>query len=97
MRTIISGHVQPDHLPLAELMADIAATSLVTNGAPMPGIELGLPTICYPIDPMMGALGEEARDYTLCLNADALIVVGQNDHLVRIARQYGLLVFETPA
>lgn len=94
MRTIISGPVQADHLGLADLMADIVATSLVTNGAPIPSIELGLPVVCYPIDPMLGALGEDARDYTLCQNADALIVAGQNDHLVKIARQYGLPVFE---
>ena len=97
MRTIISGHVQPDHLGLAELMADIVATSLVTNGATIPRVELGLPVVCYPIDPRLGALGEEARDYTLCLNADALVVVGHNDHLVKIARQYRLPVFEVQA
>ncbi len=94
MRTIISGPVTPAHLELADLMADIAATVLVTNGAPTPSAALGLPTDCYPIDQRLGELGEMARDYTLCLNADALIVVGHNPHLVGIARQYNLPVFE---
>lgn len=94
MRTIISGPVTPAHLDLAELMADISATSLVTNGAPLPSVELNLPSVCHPLAPRLGELGEMARDYTLCLNADALIVVGHNPHLVGIARQYNLPVFE---
>lgn len=94
MRTIISGPVTPEHLTLADLMAGISATSLVTNGAPNPSASLGLPVECHPIDQRLGELGPMARDYTLCLNADALVVVGHNPHLVGIARQYNLPIFE---
>ncbi len=94
MRTIISGPVNRDHLDMADLMAGILPTSLVTNGAPAPGADLGLPATCFPICQRLGMLGEDARDYTLVQNADALIVVGGNDHLIKIARQYRLPVFE---
>ncbi len=36
----------------------------------------------------------QARDYTLTLNADALICVGDNPHLVTLAKKYDLLVYE---
>lgn len=94
MRTIISGPVKPEHLEIADLMAGIRPTSLVTNGRPAPDAKLGIPVTCFPVCERLGMLGETARDYTLCQNADALIVVGENPHLVGIARQYGLPVWE---
>lgn len=94
MRTVISGPVTRDHLDLADIMVGILSTSLVTNGAPSPRADLDLPVACYPIDQRLGELGEIARDYTLCLNADAVIIVGKNKHLAEIARQYNLPIFE---
>lgn len=94
MRTIISGPVTADHLADAELMAGITPTSFVTNGRQVPDADLGLPVACYPICQRLGMLGEAARDYTLCQNADALVVAGGNEHLVAVAHQYHLPVFE---
>lgn len=86
MRCIISGRVTADVLERADLIAGIVPTRYVTNGA----TRTDLPTDVYPIDPKLGEAGEIARDYTLCQNADALIVVGRNPHLVGVAAMYGL-------
>ena len=94
MRTIISGPVTPEDLTMAGLFVGIMPSALVSNGAPSPSADIGLPVTCYPVDKALGILGEAARDYTLVQNADALVVAGQNDHLVKIARQYGLLVHQ---
>lgn len=93
MRTIISGPVDDQTLDSADLIGGITPTSFVTNGLWEPPFSV-LPEKVYPIEPKLGRLGEDARDYTLCQNADALIVAGENDHLVRVAQLYGLLVFE---
>lgn len=93
MRTIISGLVNDDDIDSADLIGGIVPTSYVTNGESSPPLTV-LPETVYPIEPRLGILGEAARDYTLCQNADALIVAGNNPHLVRVARQYGLPVFE---
>lgn len=94
MRTIISGPVTADTLADAEMFAGIDPTSFVTNGQASAPADCGKATDVFPICQRLGKLGEAARDYTLCQNADACIVVGGNDHLVRIATQYGLPVFE---
>ena len=91
MRTILSGRVTPAVLDRADMIAGIVPTSYVTNGPQGPA---GLPTTTWPIDPMLGDSGEVARDYTLCQNADALIVVGRNPHLVGVAQMYGLLIHQ---
>jgi hypothetical protein len=93
MRTILSGPVTADHLSTAELFG-IEPTSFVTNGATAPPADTGLPTDVFPVDVKLATLGGSARDFTLCQNADALICIGGNPHLVNIARQYGLAVFE---
>ena len=95
MRVIISGPVTQDHLDDADLLADIAPTSFVTNGLSAPPAKTGLPTEVYPICPMQPeATRVIARDYTLCQNADALVCVGDNPHLVELALNYGLVVYE---
>lgn len=94
MRTIISGLITAAVLADAELLAGIEPTSFVTNGQCSPPADSGLPTDALPICKKLASLGELARDYTLCQHADACIVVGGNDHLVRVAQQYGLPVFE---
>lgn len=90
MRTIISGRVTPDVLDRADFIMGIVPTRFVTNGA----TRTDLPTDVYPIDPKLGEAGEIARDYSLVQQADALIVVGRNPHLVGLARMYGLLVHQ---
>lgn len=94
MRTIIHGAVTANHLADADLMAGITPTSYVTNGLSNPP-DKSLPTEVYPICLMQPEESRErARNYTLVQNADALICVGENDHLVSLARNYDLAVYE---
>ena len=95
MRVILSGPVTADHLADAELLAGITPTSYVTNGLTDPPRGSRLPAEIYPICPMQPAETRvKARNFTLVQNADALICVGENDHLVSLARNYDLLVYE---
>lgn len=96
MRTIISGPVTDDTLVSADLIAGITPSSYVTNGLwKTPGLPPHGWVDTWPIESKLGpGLGETARDYTLCQNADAAIIVGGNEHLAQVARQYGLLVYE---
>lgn len=94
MRTIISGPVTQAHLDDADLMAGISPTSFVTNGLSTPPASK-LPVDVYPPCPMQPeATRLAARDYTLAHNADALVCVGDNPHLVELAKSYGLPVYE---
>lgn len=94
MRTIISGRVTMRHIADADLIAGIVPTSFVTNGESEPPAAAKLPCEVMPICPKLPEAGERQRNYTLCQSADALICRGENNHLVNIARQYGLLVYE---
>ncbi len=95
MRVIISGPVTSDHLADAELMAGIVPTSFVTNGLSHPprgnrlSVEIMEPCMMQPVETR-----GQARNYSLVQNADALICVGENDHLVSRARNYDLLIYE---
>lgn len=94
MRTIISGPVTADHLADAELMAGITPTSFVTNGLSAPPTKT-LPAEVFPLcDKQPEETRERARNYTLVQNADALVCAGRNDHLVSLARNYDLTVYE---
>ena len=95
MRVIISGPVTADHLADAELMAGITPTSFVTNGLSHPPRGSRLPV--EVMEPCMKQPAEtrvRAREYSMVQNADALICVGENVHLVSLARNYDLLVYE---
>ncbi len=95
MRTILSGPVTQAHIDDADLMADIVPTSYVTNGLSEPPKNSKLPVEVFPICMMQPEYSRvQARDYTLTLNADALICVGDNPHLVTLAKKYDLLVYE---
>lgn len=53
-----------------------------------------LPTTVIPVDPMVkGRPGILQNDWRLVMNADALFLDGLNDHLYKIARQYGLQIY----
>lgn len=93
MRTIIAGRVTADTLTAAEMFEGIEPTSYVTNGLSTPPAS-DLPTQAHPICRALGVLGKDARDYTLAQNADALVLRGEDEHLVRVARQYGLKVYQ---
>lgn len=94
MRVIISGPVTAEHLADAELLAGIVPTSFVTNGLSHPPagqLSVNVIPICrlQPEDSR-----ERARNYTLVQAADALVCVGENEHLVSLVRNYALLVYE---
>ena len=95
MRVIIHGPVTADHLADAELMAGITPTSFVTNGLSHPPrgsrlpVEVMEPCMMQPVETRV-----QARNYSMVQNADALICVGENDHLVLRARDYDLLIYE---
>lgn len=93
MRCIISGRVTPDVLDRADFIMGIVPTSYVTNGLSSPPASQ-MTTDVHPIDPQLGEAGEIARDYTLVQQADALIVVGRNPHLVGLAQMYGLPIHQ---
>ena len=95
MRVILSGPVTSDHLADAELMVGITPTSFVTNGLSHPPRGSRLPV--EVMEPCMKQPAEtriRAREYSMVQNADALICVGENVHLVSLARNYDLLVYE---
>ena len=92
---ILHGPVTADHLADAELMAGIVPTSFVTNGLSHPprgnrlSVEIMEPCMKQPAETRV-----RAREYSMVQNADALICVGENVHLVSLARNYDLLVYE---
>jgi hypothetical protein len=92
MRTILSGRVTPELIAMADLFG-ITPTSFVTNGRSAAPAGLDLPVAVFPVDPKLGILGPEARDYTLCQNADALIAADGDQHLIDVALQYLLPVY----
>jgi len=99
MRVIVSGPVEYEDIQDAELLAGIVTTQLVSNGVEhLPDLELFIdlkPALVFPLDPkILGLFGVLSRDYTLVQNADALIVKGKNKHLVKVATQYKLLIYE---
>ena len=94
MRTIISGPVTEADLSDAELLTGLVPTSYVTNGQWAPPTKL--PTEVHPVCPMQPKeTAEQARNYTLVHNADALICTHENPHLVDLARSYGLWVYDS--
>lgn len=95
MRVILSGPVTAEHLADAELMAGITPTSFVTNGLSHPPRGSHLPVDVFPVCMKQPEeTRERARHYTMVHNADALVCVGENAHMVSLARNYDLLVHE---
>lgn len=93
MRTIISGPVTDDTLATAEMFG-IEPTSYVTDGHSTPPFST-LSTTVYPrCKKLPGDTGKLARDYTLVQNADALVLAGEDDHLLAVAHTYGLAVYQ---
>ena len=93
MKTIISGPVTTQDIADADLMAGIVPTRYITNGKSTPPAS-NLTTEVMPICPMLPDAGEHQRNYTMCPQADALIVSGGNEHLVQCAKRYNLPVYE---
>ena len=93
MRVILSGPVTAGHLADAELMAGITPTSYVTNGSATPPFG-ALAVDVMPPDPMVGEVAIVQSHVRMVLEADALICVGANKHLVRVAEAFDLIVYE---
>lgn len=92
MRTIISGRVTEAIIESAAMFG-VVPTSYVTNGLSTPPVSQRA-TQVFPIDKALGNAGQAARDYTLVQHADALILVGDDEHLLRVAAQYRLTVYQ---
>ena len=94
MKTIIFGQVTAEHLADAELFSGITPTVLITNGSSTPPTA-NLPTEVIPqCSKIPGEPGERQNHWRMALSADALILVGRNDHLIEVANRCDLLVYE---
>lgn len=95
MKTVIYGKVTPEHLADAELFSGITPTSFVSNGLHTPPATGSMETEVIPQCPMVpGEPGEKQNHWRLIAFADALILVGRNDHLLSIAQRMDLLIYE---
>jgi hypothetical protein len=95
VKTILYGPVTKAHLADAALFAGIEPTEFVTGGTPTPPFSQR-PTTVIPVDPMVhGEAGERQQHWRMAINADALVCVGQNDHLVHAANSFKLPVYQT--
>lgn len=94
MRTIIYGRVTEEHLADAELFAGITPTAYITNGKHTPPAS-ELPTEVIRQCPMVpGEPGEKQNHWRMAQAAEALILVGKNEHLVRVAEMNDLHIYE---
>lgn len=97
MKTILYGPVTEAHLADASLFSGIDPTAFVTNGARKPPAT-ALPVETIPVCPLVGDnAGELQNHWRLVLAADALILVGQNAHLLHAAGRYSLQVYHSEA
>lgn len=95
MRVLICGPVTAEHIETAREFFGITPTAWVHNDLnEPPKMLLNPPSHMIPIDKKLGVLGKNARDYTLVQNADAAIIVGDDEHLANIVRTYGLPLME---
>lgn len=93
MRTIISGPVTANDLEDAEIFG-IEPTSFLSDGSEPPPKGVFIDTKVYKADPMLpGEPGVLRRDWVMCLDAEAIIIVGDNWHLKQCAKQAGLPLF----
>ena len=82
MTTILWGNPTAEHLADAALFSGIEVTEQVTEKT-------------IPVDPMVGGeAGVRQQHWRMALNADALICVGENEHLVQAAESLKLLVYQ---
>lgn len=94
MKTIIYGPVTVDHLAEAELFSGITPTSYITNGASTPPASKLEAEVIPPCPMVPGEAGEKQNHWRMVLHADALILVGHNEHLLHVAQRYDLLIYE---
>lgn len=94
MKTVVSGPITRDVLANADLIAGITPTTLLVNDVqPQPSVAVPLEVmpVCRMLD-IDAAVRQ--RNYSLCQAAEAAIITDGNEHLARIAKSYGLAVYE---
>lgn len=97
MKTILYGPVTEAHLVDASLFSGIDPTAFVIDGTRKPPATT-LPVETIPVCPLVGdSAGELQNHWRLVLAADALILVGQNDHLLHAAGRYSLAIYHSEA
>lgn len=94
MKTILFGKVTAQHLADAALFAGIEPTAFTTNRK-SPATVHGLPMeVVLPCPMVPGEPGELQCHWRMAIYSDALICVGENEHLVQTAKRMDLLVYE---
>ena len=94
MKTIISGRITQQILEDADFLAGIVPTSFVHNGLANNRIKTDLPVEVDAICPKLPEIGEVQRNWTMCLQAEAVIIADGNEHLANCARRYNLPLYE---
>ena len=94
MKTIIFGQVTAEHLADAELFSGITPSSFITNGDSTPPFSNLTTEVIPPCPKIPGEPGERQNHWRMALSADALILVGRNDHLLEVANRCDLLIYE---
>lgn len=94
MKTAIYGPVTEQHLADASLFAGIEPTEFVTDARSVPPFSQRA-TLAIPVDPKVGGeAGLRQQHWRMVIRADALICVGENEHLCHAATRHGLLVYQ---
>lgn len=92
MRVVLSGPVTAEVLDRADMLGGITPTEfVVSDHQETPPAEFDKPVTCIPVDKMVGGLlGVHQNDWRLIMQADAVIIVGFDEHLARCAAVYEL-------
>ena len=97
MKTILHGPVTEQHLADASLFAGIEPTEYITGTKNCPPCSQR-PTTVIPVEPLVhGEAGDRQQHWRMAINADALICVGENEHLVHAAERFGLPIYQVEA
>ena len=94
MKTILYGPVTDAHLADAALFAGIEPTEYITGSKTAPQCSQR-PATVIPVEPLVGGeAGERQQHWRMAINAEALICVGYNEHLLHAASRFNLLVHQ---
>lgn len=94
MKTIIAGPVTEQHLADAALLAGIEPTEFFTNGVTGLPPASNLPTTCFTPCPKLPDINIAQSHARMVIGADAVICVGEHEHLLEWAAKYDLPVYQ---
>lgn len=94
MKTIISGPVTEQHLADAALLAGIEPTEFFVNGVEGLPPTSDLPTTVFSPCPKLPDANIAQSHWRMVIRAEAVICVGENEHLLECAAKYNLLVYQ---